>query len=667
MSLAKTHFARTASVAAMAAVVTLPTLAAAQVGVGGRQLDTIGSEVTPVIVPSVGDLEFGQRAIVGIKWDPRCASVEYTFNTNVGANPGTGADIPPAALAAAVQDGLDRWNANPSSFIEMNITNLTDLGARPRQALDFVNEVTFLTPDGFTALASSPSTSLTADAVFAAGDDIDGDGDSDVFDPETEGRSTCGDVDGDGDIEFPAGFYEAGTILDNDVQFASDVFWELGATDGGGADVDAVSTHEFGHSHGISHALNNQTSAVDGTGTTMFPFIATSESVSELATRELHPDDLAQSAFIYPEGSEASGIGALQAGDVAFGAAYDVIEGTVTAPDGAPVGGANVRILERRNEELLTEAFSGTTILFEDINGSFGGGFFAFDEAVLDGNYRVPVPKGFGRTIAAIQPVDGSPAAPGNISTSLIVSSIVRPIDFVEEFYSGTRESAVEILGDFVFPLLPRPRRGGQSGQSGVDFTTNDTVPLRNAGDIDFVGTGAVIGQTQISYAEQFDGQTLLELLDENAVTSFAFDGNVIPASDVPEFDRAQVVLGTLDESGALQTIGRPLASAPRNFVTQDDDLTSIAVNSRRFEVILRANLRRNPDADVFILVETDNADLNANGFPNAFMRLDVDTVGTSLLGLGGEAPTLFGGGTFGMELRLSPKPEPRFGRRASR
>ena len=57
--------------------------------------------------------------------------------------------------------------------------------------------------------------SLIEDATFVNGDDIDGDGDSDV----SSAISVATDTDTDGDIEFPAGFYKAGTILDNDVQF----------------------------------------------------------------------------------------------------------------------------------------------------------------------------------------------------------------------------------------------------------------------------------------------------------------------------------------------------------------------------------------------------------------------------------------------------------------
>ena len=157
----------------------------------GRQLDTIAAAVTSIPVPSQGGEVFDVRPLVGIFWDERCASVEYTFNTNQGANEGTPGRIGPNILATNVQRGLNRWNNIRTAYIEMNVTNRTDLGNRPRIGGDFINEVTFITPDGFTALASSPSTSLIADTDFVAGDDLDLDGDSDVYDPVAEGLNVC--------------------------------------------------------------------------------------------------------------------------------------------------------------------------------------------------------------------------------------------------------------------------------------------------------------------------------------------------------------------------------------------------------------------------------------------------------------------------------------------
>ena len=258
----------------------------------GRQLDTIAAAVTSIPLPTQGGEVFDVRPLVGIFWDERCASVEYTFNTNQGANEGTDDRIAPFVLANIVQRGLNRWNRIPTAYIEMNITNRTDLGNRPRIGGDFINEVTFITDPTFGALASSPSTSLIADTDFVAGDDLDLDGDSDVYDPAVEGQNVCTDIDNDGDIEFPAGFYRAGTILDNDVQFGAGVSWEgttLPTSGGGLADVDAVSTHEFGHSHGLNHSFVNLISAGNGSSATMFPFclLYTSPSPRDLSTSRM--------------------------------------------------------------------------------------------------------------------------------------------------------------------------------------------------------------------------------------------------------------------------------------------------------------------------------------------------------------------------------------------
>src|SRR5215468_1036568 len=155
-----------------------------------QQIDITNAQPSPIPGQVVAKL-------IGIKWDTRSIPVKYSMNNTLDPIPNPlGAPVLTLAQAqAALQTSFDAWNQIPTSFIDMRITGTT---ANPGLAgFDFVNELTFRTAANFAAIAVSPSTSLIADTTFAPGDDMDG----------------------DGDIEFPAGFYKAGTILDNDVQF----------------------------------------------------------------------------------------------------------------------------------------------------------------------------------------------------------------------------------------------------------------------------------------------------------------------------------------------------------------------------------------------------------------------------------------------------------------
>lgn len=637
---------RTAALAAMAGSLALTSFA--QVGFAGRQLDNFGGVTAVVPVPSIGGLEFGTAPVNGIFWDVRCANVEYTFNSFQGANVGSPAEISVPDLIDAVQIGLDRWNDNPSSYIEMNITESRDLGDRPR-GFDFINEVTFITAPGFGALASSPSTSLDTDTTFVAGDDIDGDGDSDVFDYVAEGVSnTCQDIDGDGDIEFPAGDYLAGTILENDVQFSETFPWELEPTDSPtAADVDAVSTHEFGHSHGLNHALNNQISSTDGTGTTMFPFIDVTDAASEFGSRTPHVDDLANSAFIYQEGSAATGIAALQEGDVAFDEAYNVVTGSVVDGAGNPIAGAHIQMIDVATGEALTEAYSGTTQVFIDVNGFAGGGAFAFDEAVIDGNFAVPVPADRPAFRAVVQMLDGDPAATGNISVNAIIGGIVHGTEFPEEAFSGPLESANEPPIALSSPVLTV----GEGTE--VDFILNDQLNFTNLDAIQFGTTGFFAGETQFTQVQSFDGATILGILNAGFdLKRVEIQTGPFDASLVPNFDRVRLAVGQADPATGDLVITQVIQGFS-NVEGQDGDHIPIDIRAfRRIPFTLTRALRNNPDADLLIIAEVTDGEIGPSGFPAELIPLSTNPAldGDGFVSINGDTPFLTG---FTFDMRL--------------
>jgi hypothetical protein len=622
----------------------------------GRQLDIQANFGRQVI-----DLQ--ESDLIGISWDARCANVQYTLNTSLTANQGSQLEIPLEEVREIFNQGFKQWNSIRSSFINMRIVASVDLGDRPRQAFDFINEVTFTTEDGFGALASSPSSSLQEDATFVAGEDLDGDGDPDVFDPAQVGINTCTDIDQDGDIEWPAGDYKAGTIIDNDIQFNREVMWETEPqnTEQSNASVDllAVAVHEFGHSHGLAHSAVNQTSRTDGDGATMFPFIDPDDHVSELQTRRLHTDDISASAFIYPEGSAQTGIAALQRGDIDFTRRFDVLKGSVVnGQTNDPIVGAVVQAVDSFGR-VISSTISGEArveIVEEEGFGVFDS--FVFEEVVpVNGDFVLPVPKNRNYAVK-ITPLDGRPVAPARVSeTARAISGT--PL-FTEEFYNGKREAAIEPdPSDAV-----RVRSSTRRAQS-IDFLIGENRRFRNAG---FFTDGDaqqnlllpfVENAKFATYAERFDGQEVLDSLSRGSrLASTIFSTTSEDPSVVSNFRSVDLTLGKVSDDG---TVNISMTIDRQFFVTANQEDATPVTYSRQARVnrIITQALQRDAELDVFVVINTLPYREGPSGVPNQIIGVDRLTgTNSSFLSINNGPLEPFNAGTFDIALDLFFDPE---------
>jgi len=572
-----------------------------QAAMAGGNLDTFkftGQELAPGIEAV---------DVVPIRWDERCSNVEYVINSAALPNQGTPLEVGIEELEHVIQQSFDEWNDIPTSFISFEIVDSRDTGNAVR-GFDFVNEITFSTAPNFTALASSPSTSLQQDIDLMPGMDLNGDGDSDVFDPDAEGINECTDIDGDGNIEFPAGFYRAGTILENDVQFSAAVLWSTQPV-AGAADIGAVATHEFGHSHGLAHDFINQISADNRFGSTMFPFINTADPEAEAATRQLHTDDIAWSSFNYPEPS--------------FDDVYSVVRGKISDLDGLGILGANVYAVNQAGDRAEVTAHSGTLRVL-DIAGDL---FFAQPAiGIVNGEYELPLPRANYELFVQSPDVGGATGA--NISITSLGSTFYGQVGYDEEGIGPrNRETASERRPGQAQQVVIRP---GSRPLKAIDAVINESVQLQDFAVQDFGGTGAAIAPGVV-YAQRFTNAEVLSALDAGAaITAATFQITAFDALNAPRFERAALALGFVNGDGTVELV--ETLTEQSDFIGQDGDLSPFYFNAsnglgRRVE----NKLRRDPALDVFVVLEAfDNPELRPGGGIPPLLALEAAASGNS-------------------------------------
>jgi hypothetical protein len=547
--------------------------------------------------------------VLAAQWDTRQIPVQFRVNGSLNPipNPIGPSFVSVADATGAIRRAMRSWNDIPTSFIRMEVAGTVN---NPGVVgFDFVNELTFRADPALTAglslIAISVPTTLVIDLTFAPGEDIDGDGDPDFL----AGISRATDVDGDGDLELPAGFYKAGTILDNDVQFDTDAISGIRFTTADAdidtnhrsADLEAIAVHELGHAIGLSHTLINQKSARDGNGATMYPGIDLGDPVEEFEQRSLESDDIAWASFIYPEGSAPNGVAAIQRGDIPFASVYGLITGEVRhGVLNQPIAGAHVWASDRRTGEIVASAFSGDVqVSVDPETGSIDPIDAGF--AVLDGRYTIPVPKGDYEI--GVEAVDGFPRSAGSISLTTIVGALLGQLDFNEEMFKASKESAVERRpGDASTISI----RGGQT-RAGIDITTNRTLNINNFGDLTTYGFGGVPPGTL--YALRFPKTQIQSIRpgQDILIPSALFHTLPFDRSTPALFAKAALTTGSVNPAtGAITAIDlvNPLEEE-ENFLSGDNDFGVLYFHdAKQLGERVRKGMARGRIEDLFLVLQ---------------------------------------------------------------
>ena len=567
----------------------------------------------------------------GLRWDERCLPTNFVIDSDSLPNAGTENEIDIETVKSVIADAMQTWTNVPTSYIEPKIGEVRPITGAGI-GFDYVFTITFeeALPTGI--FGEAPSVTLDLDRVMEPGEDLDQDGDSDVYDAELVGRTDCFDVDGDGDIEFSSGFYRGGTILDADISFSSLIDWTTNIEDVGfdfdtftlSVDIFSVAIHELGHTLGLAHSLIGMRSETDGRNAIMFPFVTTNPRGAE-ATRELSDDDIAWISFVYPEGSSDKGLAALQEGDIAFDQVFDIIEGTVMAAGSPNMLGHIIARGKGRTKDVTIGGYSTNPPILGDRDFTFVD--LAVDEVTAESaRYFIPVPKG--KYTLEIEEIDGAPLTPAQITIPTVIASFFDGNETISDnFFSGDFRDRLERESQF-FVKRDFPRVVPSFRRSPANFNLPEAVRIGSLSNPVF----SVIGQAGSGgwLVRRFEREEVLQQLNVGNLLAGAriftrnhFGASALDWSAIPAFGGVKLAVGTVDENDELQL--EFFEDIVDSFIGDENDHTYLRLSpsvGKLVEIYLEYIA---PDADLYLATELIQT-------PDFEGNLDVSTVGGNVV-----------------------------------